>query len=648
MTNCVLWISQNIPFQKELQELGSNIKLNFFSLPENLDCNENQIHLFLIEQNFFIQFPDFLKNKEVNPSSLLIWLSEPDKSYLALADKEKYVFDEIIHYEPTAFSRCLKNAYHSLWYEDRLKKTKEELQNSENKNKELLQVGIALSAEKDNTKLLQMILSITRKITKADAGSLYRVITNEETGNRTLLFKIAQNDSNPTDYTEFEMPLNKKSISGWVATTGEILNIGDVYDIPPDKEYSFSNIYDKKTNYRTKSMLTIPMLTHKAEIIGVIQLINRKRTNEKKLTCSDDIEKFVLPFTSENEEIIKSLASQAAVALENNLLYQEIETLFEGFVKASVKAIESRDPTTSGHSNRVAEYTISLARAVDRVDWGIYKNTTFSREQLKEIRYASLLHDFGKVGVREEVLVKAKKLYPIQMELIIDRFHFYIRSLQLELAQKKLDFMVKGQSNPNWEKQIENEYNLKIEQLKAYLQTIILANEPAILSEEPGMILDKIKEITFNDLDNNINFLLKEDEYNKLRIKKGSLDERERKEIESHVTHTFQFLSTIPWTREMHGIPQIAYGHHEKLSGNGYPRGISKEEIPVQCRMMTISDIYDALTARDRPYKKAVPMDKALQILQCEVADNNVDPELMKIFIEAKIWEKKDDLMEEK
>jgi HD-GYP domain-containing protein (c-di-GMP phosphodiesterase class II) len=355
----------------------------------------------------------------------------------------------------------------------------------------------------------------------------------------------------------------------------------------------------------------------------------------------------VVPFSHDIEPVVLSLASQAAVSLENNRLYEEIETLFEGFVKASVQAIESRDPTTSGHSNRVAVYTVSLAQAVDRAGFGAYKDTHFTTEHLKEIRYASLLHDFGKVGVREPVLVKARKLYAPQMELVKLRFGYIRKSMLYGLMKERFELLsrdgtdgyAKGKSELDGK---ESEYLVEIDR---YLKTIVTADAPNVLAEEPDRILDEIHGKTFVEEDGAAIPFLNDDEYIKLKIKKGSLDEAERKEIESHVTHTFRFLSTIPWTKEMRNIPEIAYGHHEKLTGGGYPRGIDGSHIAVQTRMMTVSDIFDALTASDRPYKPAVPPQRALDILSQEVVREELDADLVKIFIESKTWEKKADLV---
>jgi HD-GYP domain-containing protein (c-di-GMP phosphodiesterase class II) len=428
-----------------------------------------------------------------------------------------------------------------------------------------------------------------------------------------------------------------------VASTATTLNIEDAYTIPSDREYGFNKSVDASTGYRCKSMLTVPMQDHKGEVLGVIQLINRKKNIDVRIGKPEDADKLVVPFPSDVEPIVLSLASQAAVSLENNLLYEEIETLFEGFVKASVQAIESRDPTTSGHSNRVALYTVGLAQAVDRAGFGAYKDVHFTAEHLKEIRYASLLHDFGKVGVRENVLVKAKKLYPGQFDLLKMRFAYIQKAVMYSLLKERFDSLCN--SGLEGYLKIKAEFDKREEEYLAeidgYLKTIVTANEPSLLAEAPSRILDEIHGKTFLEKGGQALPFLTDDEYIKLKIPMGTLDEQERKEIESHVTHTFLFLRTIPWTKEMKNIPAIAYGHHEKLDGEGYPRKIPAAEIPVQTRMMTVSDIYDALTASDRPYKKLTPPQRALDILCLEVKDGKLDADLVKLFIEAKIWEKK-------
>ena len=305
--------------------------------------------------------------------------------------------------------------------------------------KELTRIGMALSTERNYNTLQDQILSQARQITSSDACSLYLVETDENE-QRFLRFKLAQTWSRPDiPFMEVKMPITPGSIAGYVAITGQPLVIDDVYFIPPDVEYTFNRAFDEKYGYRSKSMLTIPMKDHKNEVIGVLQLINRKRHLDAKLMEPDDFTREVIPYTPRLVELVSAMAGQAAVSIENSQLYEDIERLFEGFVTASVTAIEQRDPTTYGHSGRVATMTESLAQSVDGLSDGQFQNTNFSREQLREIRYAGLLHDFGKVGVREQVLVKAKKLYPPDMSLVKQRYQFVFRTVENEFNRQRAD-----------------------------------------------------------------------------------------------------------------------------------------------------------------------------------------------------------------
>ena len=304
-------------------------------------------------------------------------------------------------------------------------------------------------------------------------------------------------------------------------------------------------------------------------------------------------------------------------------------------------AIESRDPTTFGHSERVAKLTVALAETVDRLDSGPYKDIHFTREDIREIRYASILHDFGKVGVREEVLVKAKKLYPPQLELIKKRFQYIRKALELEGYRKKLDHVLRN-GNQGYEEcfaLIDGEQGRELQNLDEFLQHILQANEPTVLPEKTSEKLVQIAGWSFDDPSGPTEPLLTPEELQLLSITKGSLNPDERLQIESHVIHSFRFLSQIPWTKELKRVPEIARAHHEKLDGSGYPYHMKAEEIPFQSKMMTISDIFDALTARDRPYKRAVPIDRALTIIGDEVKSQLLDPVLFNLFVEAKIYQ---------
>ena len=507
---------------------------------------------------------------------------------------------------------------------------------------ELTSVGVALSTERNLLALLDMILTQARRITSSDAGSLY-LVERRENGSAptTLRFRLSQNYSlTDLPFQESTVPIDHTSLAGYTAATGEPLVIEDVYLLPNDVSYRQNRSFDEKFGYRTKSMLVIPMRTHRDEIIGVLQLINRKRDRDAVLSCDADIDAQVMPYDQQSVELVSALASQAAVAIENSLLYEDIERLFEGFVTAAVTAIEQRDPTTSGHSGRVATLTVGLAEAVARAGIGPYSGLAFSREQLRELRYAGLLHDFGKVGVREQVLIKKKKLYPWDLDIIRHRFAFLLQRADLQFERERADYLLShgAAQYEEFVARLEQMRRTRRNELNRFLDAIVQANEPTVLPEGSFEELKEINERTYIDFEGVERPLLRDEELRFLMIRKGNLDDRERREIESHVTHTYRFLEQIPWTPELRRIPEIAYGHHEKLNGTGYPRRVTGTEIPVQTRMMTIADIFDALTATDRPYKRAVPAERALDILSSEAKEGMIDPHLLRTFIEAKIF----------
>lgn len=536
-------------------------------------------------------------------------------------------------------SKTIDSAFDTLQVDEDRRRTGQQLRLVVGEMETLNRIGVALSTERNTDALLELILTKSREITGCDAGSLY--LAEEKTnGSKQLVFKLTQSSSHSVPFRQFTLPIDTKSIAGYAASTGKILNIKDAYRIR-NLPFRLNRDFDARFGYRTKSMLVVPMKTQKDEVIGVLQLINAKRNPAAKLLSRKVVHKEVVPFSERSQELASSLASQAAVSLENNLLYREIENLFEGFVRASVLAIESRDPTTFGHSERVAKLTVGLAEAVDRADAGPYKDIRFAREDIREIRYASILHDFGKVGVREEVLVKAKKLYPSQLDLINKRFQYIRKVLELDGYRKKVDHLL-ASGNQNYEAAfaaIETQNTAELKNIEDFLKIILQANEPTVLPEKTSERLVEIAGWAFQDPSGPTEPLISPEELRFLTIPKGSLDPEERVQIESHVIHSFRFLNQIPWTKELKNVPTIAKAHHEKLDGSGYPYHMKAEEIPFQSKMMTISDIFDALTARDRPYKRAVPVERALDIIGQEVKSQLLDPVLFQLFIDAKIFE---------
>lgn len=595
---------------------------------------------YILSYPYFCEYASYFRRYAKNFPSIILINKNRSEIPEELEPEIYAEFDDTR--EKERIIRAVRNLSSRIMLECRFEREKDALSTKEKVNRELLNIGIALSAERDSQKLLELILTKSREITHADAGSLYLVVKKEGSEEQELLFKISQNDTNPADYTEFHMPLNTQSIAGYVASTGKALNIPDAYTIPKKLGITFNRNYDKSSGYRTKSMLTLPMKDHKDVILGVIQLINKKRDFSVPLKTPEMVDEYVEAFDAEDESIVLSLASQAAVSLENNQLYEEIEILFEGFVKASVKAIESRDPTTSGHSSRVAIYTVSLAEAVSEIRTGPYKDVSFSREQIKEIRYASLLHDFGKVGVREHVLVKAKKLYPEHIELLKQRFAYIKEQIRYDYMVKRFNLLKeKGESEARrYLEELDREEAKLLSDVDANLDVVLESNEPKLLAEEPARLLAEIASHRYIDIDGREAPYLTEQEINYLQIRKGSLSDTERNEIQSHVIHTYEFLKNIPWTTQMKNIPTIARSHHEMLNGDGYPLGLKGEDIPLQSRMMAVADIYDALTAQDRPYKPALPAERALDILKDEAKSFHLDSELVRVFIDAKIYQK--------
>jgi HD-GYP domain-containing protein (c-di-GMP phosphodiesterase class II) len=504
---------------------------------------------------------------------------------------------------------------------------------------ELIEIARALTTEREIDRLLNLILEKARFVTGADAGSMYIVEGDDPSpSRRTLRFKLSQNDSVSFDSREFTMPISSRSISGYVALEQKTLRIDDVYVMPSGSPFGFDRSFDEKVGYRTRSMLVTPLTSSKGQVIGVLQLLNKKREPKQKLLAREDFERNVVPFDERSEELVQTLAAQAGIALENAILYEEIRKIFEGFVQASVDAIEARDPTTSGHSRRVADLTVGLATAVERADSGPYRAVTWTREQMREIEYASLLHDFGKIGVREHVLVKAKKLYPHDLELIRQRFDFVIRTIEGDVLQRKLQAALRGAPADELA-QFDRELAERRKDIDDAWHVVEGANEPTVLAAGDFQRIEELGRQSYTRLRGDVETLLSAREVQSLSVMRGSLTNEEFDEIRSHVSHTYRFLSQIPWGSTFSRVATIAGSHHERLNGTGYPNRLRAEEIPLQSKLMTISDIFDALTASDRPYKRAVPVEKALHILSLEVKDGHVDGDLVRIFNESRVWE---------
>ncbi len=477
----------------------------------------------------------------------------------------------------------------------------------------LNEIGASLSAVTDTNELLDRIVTHARRALRADGGSIY--IVEEE----ALSFAAAQNDTVTFKPNRKTRPIDNTSLAGFVAGQGELLRIDDVDNLPLNAPYGRNQVNDRKLGYRTKSALLVPMLDRDGHVLGVLALYNRKIVPGVPLASFDR----VLPFTERDSDLARSIASQAAVALQNHKLYQDIRNLFDGFIRASVSVIEARDPATAGHSNRVAELTRRLAEQVSKEDTPDFHHHNFSANELEELHYASLLHDFGKVGVSEQILLKADKLFPWELERIEGRFKLAAMQSRLEILRMQTE---------------DGNHELNVAQLDQDLSFIQTMNRPAYRFSEADV--SRLRTIQERWVIESLKTpVLTSQDVSRLCIPRGSLDPQERKAIEMHVVHTYNFLKVIPWTRHLKRVPDLAHSHHEKLDGSGYPLGLRGKQIPYGARLMTIADIFDALVASDRPYKSAMSLTRAYSILRSEADQGHVEESAVELFFAKKLWQ---------
>jgi len=500
----------------------------------------------------------------------------------------------------------------------------------------LSKIGAALSAEHDLPKLLQMILEQAMLFTNADGGTLYMVNDDQ----KTLRFEIVKTNSlkismggtsaNPINWYPVKLYLengtpNHAMVSAHVALTGQSVNIPDVYDVK-GFDFTGTRAFDNKTGYRSKSMLVVPMRNHENLIIGVVQILN----------AVDHLSGEVIPFSRAAEEIIVSLASQAAVSITNTRLIQDLEKLFESFIQVIAAAIDEKSPYTAGHIQRVAELTMMIAQEVNSVNTGKYADVTFDADNLKELRIAAWMHDIGKITTPEYIVDKSTKLETIydRLNTVQARFETLKRDAKIAALEEKLKAagIVKNFS------QIDNELQERIHQIEADYQFVKTANTGGeFMAPEKIAKIQQISEnrITVENLDEPI---LNEDEVTNLTIQRGTLTEKERQIINNHVVVTIKMLEKLPYPKKLRRIPEIAGAHHEKLDGSGYPNHLTEERLMPQSKIMALADIFEALTAKDRPYKKGKTLSEAMKIMMFMAKDRHIDPELFRIFVEKKIY----------
>ncbi len=498
---------------------------------------------------------------------------------------------------------------------------------------QLSDIGRSLSGEYDLNSLLEKILVQACEFASADAGTLYILEDN------VLKFKIVQNKSlnirmggesgEPITFDPVE--LKESNVSAFVALNGIPVNIQDVYDTDLF-DFTGPKKFDESTGYRSKSMLVIPMRNHESDVIGVLQLMNavNPKTGE------------VVPFSPDFENLTESLASQAAIAITNAKLINDMEGLFESFVKVMATAIDEKSPITGGHIRRVANLTQTMAHVINEQNEGSFKEVSFSRDKLHELRIAAWMHDIGKVTTPVEIIEKAKKLQTIfdRIEFIDLRLQFLIQNSRLEALEKRQALMEKGAPPEELEK-LQRETQARQEELKDVRKFIHYCNQPSeFLADEAVERLQEIAKKIYTDIDGNPCNYLQEDEVKNLSIRKGSITEEERTIMQNHASITLRMLNQIPFTKKLKNIPNFAGAHHECINGKGYPLGLKDEEIPFEGRLMAVTDIAEALTASDRPYKKAMPLDNVYRILTAMANNNELDADMVDLFIKQNVYDR--------
>ena len=497
--------------------------------------------------------------------------------------------------------------------------------------KKLSDIGIALSGVYDLNTLLEMIVDQARNFTNADAGTLYIVEDN------TLRFKIVQNDSlkirmggkdgEPIPFAPVE--LNQSNVSAYVALNGVSVNIPDVYNTDLF-DFTGPKKFDQSTGYRSQSMLVVPMRDHYGDVIGVLQLLNATTFNTGKVTT----------FSQDYENLTESLASQAAVSITNAKLIANMTELFEAFVKVMATAIDEKSPVTGGHIRRVADLTLTMADVIHNIKEGPYKDITFTQDQIYELKIAAYMHDIGKVTSPVEIVEKAKKLQTIfdRIQYIRLRMAYISQRIILEGQNAKIEILQNGSDSEKL-KALETETHNKLEEIKEIREFINKCNEPGeFLDDETLERLKEISQKTYIDDEEKQQPFLKDDELVNLSIRRGSITEVERKKMQDHAAVTLRMLKQIPFTKKLKNIPDFAGAHHEFINGKGYPLGLKGDEIPFEGKLMAVTDIAEALTASDRPYKKAMPLETVNRILRSMAQKEELDNNLVELFIEKEVY----------
>lgn len=520
----------------------------------------------------------------------------------------------------------LRNIFNTIQYHqsvsEQVKGIVNEILKYRKQKHQLVELSTALSKHHELDTLLSLILNKSCDIMNADAGSIYirerqgpgRPFTNK------LRFKVSHNYSVEfITSEEFTIDIDKNRIAGYVAATGENLNIKDAYKLDDSVPYKFSKDFDERFNYRMKSMLTVPLNNIEGEVVGILQLMNKKKDPSVKLTSPEIVLKTVVNFSYSDEIFLQSIGALAAVSIERTQLYESIEHIFEGFLSSSIAAIDERDRVTSGHSRRVMGYVMAFIEAINKCNEGSFKNMFFPDDQKRQFKFAALLHDIGKIGVPEGLLNKEHRLPKGEFAAVLSRFD----TIRFQLISNKTDKKLSWSSL----EEVEND--------RLFLERV---NKSGFISDEDFTQLLELKEKCYTNSYGEEVPLITEEEFEALSVRRGNLTEEEREIINSHTVSSQRILSKISWTPDLERIPDIAAHHHERLDGTGYPDGLKKEQIQLEEKILSVVDVYDAIVAQDRPYKPAMPPLKAIDILRAEARAGRLDPDVVDFFVTKDIY----------
>jgi HD-GYP domain-containing protein (c-di-GMP phosphodiesterase class II) len=496
-------------------------------------------------------------------------------------------------------------------------------------------VGVALSAEKDHNRLLEIILMRAKNLTNADGGTLYL-----RTDENSLKFEIVHTDSlgicmggsqgEPISFYPIELiengEPNTHNVAACAVLKNETINIPDAYT---NDEFDFTGTrgFDKKMGYRSKSFLTVPMTNHENEIIGVLQLINAINLKTREIRT----------FSVLDQQVVESLASQAAVTLTNRQLIEAQKKLFDSFIELIANAIDEKSPYTAGHCRRVPVLTNMIAEATCNIDHGPHKDFSMTDADKYELSVAGWLHDCGKITTPEAVVDKSTKLETIidRIEMIDTRFEVLKRDAEIAVLKSKLEAL--GEKHPSADEQLSSRLK-QLDDDREFIRACNVGGEA--MADELQQRVTKIAQYKWQNTEGNESNILTEDEVYNLHIFRGTLTTEEREIINNHIVATIKMLESLPYPKHLLNVTEFAGGHHEKMDGTGYPKGLKRDEMSIQARMMGIADIFEALTAGDRPYKKAMPISQALTILGHMKLENHIDPDLFNVFMWEKVYQK--------